>query len=159
MSYKSPAEICGSVQSFLTRPRSLRLRSRSPSYGEGLSACLFGPIKTIRKNCKVCHTSCWHAAAEKRYSPTRNLDFFPIFTGGACFAGICVEDIGNWILILDARQLSVFQVKVIPSPASDFGEGPVAGPSPLQQEHEGKAKPSRSPSFIWNVKARMSSLR
>ena len=33
------------------------------------------------------------------------------------------------------------------------------GPSPLQQEHEGKAKPSRSPSLIWNVKARMSSFR
>ena len=30
----------------------------------------------------------------------------------------------------------------------DFGKGPVAGPSPLQQEHEGKAKPSRSPSLI-----------
>ena len=35
----------------------------------------------------------------------------------------------------------------------------VAGPSPLQQEQEGRAKPSRSPSLIWNVKARMSSFR
>src|SRR5437667_10396027 len=76
MSYKSPGEIGGSVQSFLAGPRSLRRRSRSPSYGEGLSACLFGPINTIRNNCKVCHTSCWHAAAEKRYSPTSNVDFF-----------------------------------------------------------------------------------
>jgi hypothetical protein len=33
------------------------------------------------------------------------------------------------------------------------------GPWPLQQEHEGKAKPSRSPSLIWNAKARMSSFR
>src|ERR1700674_1949623 len=159
MSYKSPAEICGSVQSFLTRPRSLRLRSRSPSYGEGLSACLFGPIKTIRKNCKVCHTSCWHAAAEKRYSPTRNLDFFLFLRAGHALRAFVWKTSGTGSSFCDARQLSVFQVKVIPSPASDFGEGPVAGPSPLQQEHEGKAKPSRSPSFIWNVKARMSSLR
>lgn len=35
----------------------------------------------------------------------------------------------------------------------------VAGPSPLQQEHQGKAKPSRSLSLIWNVKAHMSSFR
>src|SRR5215472_1347093 len=76
MSYTSRAEICGSVQSFLTRRLSLRLRSHLPSYGAGLSVCFFGPIKTIRKNCKVCSTSCWHAAAEKRYSPTSNLDFF-----------------------------------------------------------------------------------
>src|SRR5579864_7049770 len=116
MSSTSREEICGSVQSFLTRPRSLRLRSRSTSYGEGLSGCLFGPIRTIQENCKVCHTSCSHAAADKRYSPTSNLE---------CFVD----------------------------------EGPVAGPSPLQQEHEGKAKQSRSSSLIWSVKARMSSFR
>src|SRR5258708_32076735 len=87
MSSTSREEICGSVQSFLTRPRSLRLRSRSTSYGKGLSACSFGQIKTIRKNCKVCHTSCWHAAAEKRYSPTSNLDLFPTFYGRGMLCG------------------------------------------------------------------------
>src|SRR5258707_14523866 len=51
-----------------------------------------------------------------------------LFLRAGMLCGHCVEDIGNCILILDARQLSVFQVKVIPSPASDFGEGPVAGP-------------------------------
>src|SRR5258708_12316348 len=89
MSSTSREEICGSVQSFLTRPRSLRLRSRSTSYGKGLSACSFGPIKTIRKNCKVCHASCWHAAAEKRYSPTRILDCFLISTGGHALRALC----------------------------------------------------------------------
>src|SRR5579871_1626509 len=85
MFWTSREGICGSVQSSLTRPRFLKLRSRSPSYGRELSACLSGPIKTIPKNCKVCHTSCWHAAAEKRYLPTSNRDCFLFRTGRQSF--------------------------------------------------------------------------